>query len=124
MNVGQPINIDVLKDLEDRKFREIYLSSSLGHAISQQIKELRTSREMTQEQLAAGISISVNKLKELENPDVASTIRVELLLKIAKFFDVALTIQFVDWATYLAWIKSFEIYIPPKKFNVEDLTVS
>lgn len=80
--------------------RHAWMADVLGKSIAGQIRALRKSRKMTQEQFGALVGMQASRISQLETPEHAIRCNVTTLLRIAKACDVALIIKFVDWRTF------------------------
>lgn len=113
--------IDILKALESKEFRDSFLWKALVPAVAQQIKELRLSRGLTQQQLADGIGTKAATISRWESATNAHTITIGSLLRIATFFDVGLLVRFVDWPTFLRFLREVDGRGAPASFTVEQM---
>lgn len=84
------------RQFEDPEYRNSYLESFLNSSISGQIKALREREEWSQEKLAEKVGSKQPSICRLERADYASW-KLTTLLKLARAFDLALSVKFVSY---------------------------
>lgn len=81
---------------EDKEYREAYMEASIEQAISWQVKINRQKRGLTKQQLADKVGVKVRVIERLEDPEINDH-SLELLVKVAKAFDCALSIKLLSY---------------------------
>jgi transcriptional regulator with XRE-family HTH domain len=84
----------------DLKSRHVMMASILRASIASQVRALRLSRELTQEQVAEGIGTQASCIARVEDPR-GEWMSLSTLTQIANFFDVALLAKFTGWPEWL-----------------------
>lgn len=97
----------LLKRFRAREYRHAYVESFLNSLISGQIRALREREKMSQQQLAETIGTTQPGVSRFESPDYSSW-RIETLRKIARAFDMALSIKFVGFGDIIEDIDGFD----------------
>ncbi len=105
----------LLKKLENKEYRDAYVTEHVKSGIAFQIRALRKKKSLSQEQLAAAIETKQAVISRLENPDYGN-ININTLYKIASAFDVALLVKFVPYTKLLNETKD----LSPKALAVDD----
>ena len=97
------IRKEQLADLfEDKEFRHQYVSDWLKEFIAMQIRLTREEKDWAQEKLADEAETTQTQISRLENPAYAG-MSVNTLKKLAKAFDVALSIRFIPFSEFVDW---------------------
>ena len=92
---------DKFKKLARKPYRDAYVKAHLEQGIAFQIKALRESRGLTQEQLARRINAGgQSAIARLEDPSYGKA-SLATLEKLAHEFDVALLVKFVPFSKFL-----------------------
>jgi transcriptional regulator with XRE-family HTH domain len=84
--------------VRDEEYRNSYAESFMNSHVAAQIKVLRESQEMTQEELAERIGTKQTGVSRLENVNYSAW-KVETLRKLARAFHVRLKITFEEFGT-------------------------
>jgi transcriptional regulator with XRE-family HTH domain len=95
---------EFLRTLSEDDYRYAYLADQVRTNIAFQIRALRDQRGWTQKDLAEKAGKPANAISRLEDPDYGK-LTLTTLLEMAKAFDVALLVQFVehdDWLNRMA----------------------
>lgn len=87
-------------------YRHAYFEEFLNSLVSTQIRILREREEMSQEELAAKVGTTQSGISRIESPEYSSW-RVETLRKIARAFDMALSVKFVSFGDAIDDIEQF-----------------
>lgn len=95
-----------LKEFHDADTRHIYAENFLNTHIATQIKVLREDREWTQSKLAELAGMKQERISILENVNYESW-SVKTLKRLAKAFDLRLSIKFESFGSYLTDYDSF-----------------
>lgn len=93
-----------IENLKKAGYRRSYLKYSLREAVSDQVRIIRESNNLTQAELAAAAGTTQSVVSRLENPDSAN-VNVSSLLKVADAFDVALSIEFCGFRKYIRYLQ-------------------
>lgn len=80
-------------EFSDKEYRHAYVEECLNTMVATQIKVLREQREMTQAELADDAGMKQPRLSVLEQADYSNW-SINTLKRLAKAFDVALTVRF------------------------------
>ncbi len=80
-------------EFSDKEYRHAYVEECLNTMVATQIKVLREQREMTQADLADEAGMKQLRLSVLEQADYSNW-SINTLKRLAKAFDVALTVRF------------------------------
>jgi transcriptional regulator with XRE-family HTH domain len=86
--------------LEDPETRQEYAASLLYAHIALQIKTLRQQRGWSQAKLAQLAGKHQSQISEMESIDFSSW-KISTLMKLAEAFDLALTVSFESFGTFL-----------------------
>jgi transcriptional regulator with XRE-family HTH domain len=81
---------------DDKEYREAYMEASIEQAISWQVKINRQKRGLTKQQLADKAGVKVGVIERLEDPEINDH-SIDLLVKVAKAFDCALSIKLLSY---------------------------
>lgn len=100
----------------EHKLRHEWWAVILRASIARQIKELRLSRDWTQDEFAEHLETKQSVISILENPLHKKFPSVRMLRRIAEVFNVALVIRFEGWREGLAFIADA---VMPISFNEE-----
>ncbi len=91
----------LLAELENREYRDAYVSSSIDVGIAFQIRALREQVPWTQAELAEKVNMKQERISVLENPSRSPTIST--LKRLANAFDIGLIIRFVPISDLVEW---------------------
>lgn len=84
----------------DKEDRHAWMAAILRASIAGQIRGLRQSRRLSQQDLAGALRTTQSAIARLEDPE-GPWMSVETLLRIARYFDVALRINFAGWREFM-----------------------
>jgi len=87
-------------EFQDKEYRHAYAEECLNAMIAAQIKTLREQRGMTQKQLAAATGMGQPRIPLLEDASYENW-TVNTLKRFAKAFDVALSVEFDTFSSFL-----------------------
>jgi len=90
----------VQQPLKREEYRVSYLDSHVRSRFAYQIRSIRKSLGLSQQQFATKITKPQSVVARLENPD-NGLVSVKTLLEIAHALDVALLVQFTSYSDYL-----------------------
>jgi transcriptional regulator with XRE-family HTH domain len=93
--------------LDNKKFRDAFVSSRLSQLIAMQVKVLREEMGWTQAELAKKLGTSQNAVYRLENPRYGKH-SISTLRKVASVFDVGLVVRFEPYSRMLNWVLSMD----------------
>ncbi|MFN8559322.1 MAG: helix-turn-helix transcriptional regulator [Dehalococcoidia bacterium] len=103
----------LLLQLQDKEYRDIFVDSTIRNTLALQIRLTREQRGWTQEQLGQAAGMAQETVSLLENPSYGKfTLRT--LKRIASAFDVALVVRFVPFSQLAEWTTN----IPRDGFTV------
>ena len=86
----------LLRKLKSKSFRATYVSATVSHLISMQIRSLRNRRGWSQQELGAAANKPQNVISRLEDPSYGK-VTIQTLLDLARAFDVGLLVRFVPF---------------------------
>lgn len=96
----------LVEDFKDKTVRDVYCDEFLNATIATQIKVLREQRGLTQAQLAELSEMKQSRIATMEDINYSSW-TISTLGKLAKAFDVALSVRFDSFGEKLKQIESF-----------------
>jgi transcriptional regulator with XRE-family HTH domain len=96
----------LLREFPDPEYRHAYIESFLDSLIATQIRTHREVRGWTQEELAGLAETTQSAISRYERPDYSAW-KLETLRKLAKAFDLALSVKFVSFGDELDDIEQF-----------------
>lgn len=102
-------------DLSTKAGRELWCEAEIGPRLAAQIKAVRISRGLTQEELARAAGVKVATVRKYERPSSEGK-SVSMLQRFARVFDCALIISFQSWSVVIA---SAGCWIVPEPFMGE-----
>ncbi len=106
----------LLKALENRKFRHSYMARQLKAFLAQQIRSLRG--EMRQSEFGEKIGKPQSVISRLEK-QMDKQVSVQTLIDIASSLDIAVVIRFVDFPTFLQQTGDFsESALSPAPYDL------
>lgn len=100
------IRSDALREFHDIEHRHAYCDEFLNVSIATQIKVLREQRTLTQKELAANTGMKQSRISALEDANYSSW-SINTLRRLARAFDVTLTVTFETFGEKLSRIESF-----------------
>ncbi len=92
----------IWKKLENKEYRDSFVSSNISNTVSSQIYTLRDQRGWTQKELAQRAGMGQSRIPALEDPNL-DNFEVGTLKRIASAFDVALVVRFVPFSELVGW---------------------
>lgn len=92
----------LLQKLRKRPYRRAYVGEHIRRGIAHQIRALREdpTRNWNQGELSKRLGKPQSVVSRMEDPSYGK-LTVQTLLEVAEVFDVALSIQFVSWPTFI-----------------------
>jgi transcriptional regulator with XRE-family HTH domain len=103
--------------LENKKYRDAYVSEHIRNGIPFQIRTMRDDREWTQARLGQEAGKPQNVISRLEDPNYGK-VTIQTLLEIAAGFDTALLVKFVPFSRLLQEYED----VSPKALSVPSIT--
>jgi transcriptional regulator with XRE-family HTH domain len=94
------------EDFKDKIVRDVYCDEFLNATVATQIKVLREQRGLTQVQLAKLSGMKQSRIATMEDINYSSW-TISTLRKLAKAFDVTLSVRFESFGEKLKEIESF-----------------
>lgn len=93
----------IMKALQDKEYRQLYVDENISTGIAVQLRELRESRGWTQAELGqhAG-GIRQERISQLEDPEYGRP-TLTTLRRLAAAFDVALIVRFAAFGELVDW---------------------
>lgn len=108
----------IFKKLENKEYRDSFVSSRLRVFLSGQIQKLRG--DMTQKEFGEKIGKPQSVVSRLENSD-SGQLSVQSLLDIASKLDIALIVRFADFPTFIEITDDFsDSAVKPKSVEAEN----
>ncbi len=101
----------LLRDLQNREFRQIYYAEHISTALPMQTRELRKKRQLSQAALADLVGTDQKNISNWENPNYEYKPQIGTLMRLAEAFDVPLIVRFGSWEEVWDW----EHNISPQK---------
>jgi transcriptional regulator with XRE-family HTH domain len=86
--------------LKNREYRDSFVAEGVKNWIARQIRSLREQRKLSQGDLGDLCGKPQSAISRLEDPDYGQ-MSLQTLLEVASAFDVALSVKFVDYPTFL-----------------------
>jgi len=93
---------ELIENLQDKEYRDAFVSSHINNGIPFQIRALREQRDWTQDDLAKVSKKKQEAICRLENPNYGS-FTLATLKEIASALDVALMVRFVPFSELVKW---------------------
>ena len=102
VGVSAQVRDSIVAKLENKEYRNSYVSSSLKNGLAHQIRVNREARNLSQTELASrcGSKTRQETISRLEDPAYGNY-SINTLLKIASAMDVALLVKFVPYSKFL-----------------------
>lgn len=94
----------LLIKLQNKKYRDAYVSAHVRNGIPYQIRALRDQRKWSQGELEKRSGKPQNVISRLEDPNYGK-MSIPTLLDLAAAFDVALLVKFVPFSQLLSEVK-------------------
>ena len=88
--------------LKDKEYRQAFVEAYINNGIPFQIRTMRNTREMKQEDLGRLAGMKQEAICRLENPNYGS-FTLKTLKDLASAFDVALMVKFVPFSELAKW---------------------
>ena len=107
------IHSSLIAELRDKKYRDAYVASQIHIGLPFQVRALRQSRDLRQEDLAELAGMSQPRIAEIEKPGKRK-FNIDTLLRIASALDVGLEVHFVPISTIIDHRESFD----PDSFEI------
>jgi transcriptional regulator with XRE-family HTH domain len=95
------ISKKLIEKLRRKPYRDAYVSEHVRRGISAQIRSMRDQRGWSQGKLSNLMEKPQSVVSRLEDPNYGK-VTIQTLLEVAATFDVALSIRFVSYPTFLA----------------------
>ena len=117
-----PVNISsiraqLFKKLEDKEYRDAFMSSHLATNIAAQISSTREHRGWKQDELAERAGMAQSRISLIEDPSY-DTFTLKTLKRLASAFDVALIVRFVSYSELVDWV----VGLSPSDLTVSDFS--
>lgn len=100
MNTRLKNRKQIANNLENKEYRDNYVSSHIGVGLCFQIRGMRNKAGWTQKNLAGKISTQQEAISRFENPNYGQ-FTLESLKRLASAFDVALIVKFAPFSELL-----------------------
>lgn len=101
MNTINNRKIKLIEKLQNKEYRDSFVSSNIDVGVAFQIRALRKQRNYTQKKIAEISGMKQERISALENP--SNTPNISTLKKIANAFDVGLIVRFIPISELLEW---------------------
>lgn len=101
MNTINNRKTKLIEKLQNKEYRDSFVSSNIDVGVAFQIRALRKQRNYTQKKAAEISGMKQERISVLENP--SNTPNISTLKKIANAFDVGLTVRFIPIGELLEW---------------------
>ena len=101
MNTINNRKTKLIGKLQNKEYRDSFVSSNIDVGIAFQIRALRKQRNYTQKKIAKISGMKQERISALENP--SNTPNISTLKKIANAFDVGLIVRFIPIGELLEW---------------------
>lgn len=112
MNIVDEKN-ELISLLNDKEYRDAFVSASIYIGVPSQIRVLRKQREWSEGKLADEAKMLQPAISRLEDPERGS-VNLKTLLRLAAAFNVGLIVRFVPFSEMVDWklklsLKSLEV---------------
>jgi transcriptional regulator with XRE-family HTH domain len=94
------LNNSLWKKLYRPRYRDAFIAANVGIQIASQLHELRTSRERSQDELAAEMRMNQSTISQMEKPEYRKY-SIRTLIRFAQHYKVALDVRFVSLVDYV-----------------------
>ena len=101
MNTINNRKTKLIEKLQNKEYRDSFVSSNIDVGVAFQIRALRKQRNYTQKKIAEISGMRQERISALENP--SNTPNISTLKKIANAFDVGLIVRFISIGELLEW---------------------
>lgn len=101
MNTINNRKTKLIEKLQNKEYRDSFVSSNIDVGVAFQIRALRKQRNYTQKKIAKISGMKQERISALENP--SNTPNISTLKKIANAFDVGLIVRFIPIGELLEW---------------------
>ena len=98
--VSFPWTERLIARVKNREYRDSYVGEGVKTWVARQIRSLREQRDLSQGELGELCGKPQSAISRLEDPDYGQ-MSLQTLLELASAFDVALSVKFVDYPTFL-----------------------
>src|SRR5260221_649943 len=98
--VSFPWTDRLIAKLKNREYRDAYVAEGVKTWVARQIRSLREQRGLSQDDLGEKCGKPQSAISRLEDPDYGQ-MSLQTLLELASAFDVALSVKFVDYPTFI-----------------------
>lgn len=106
----------IVKALQDKEYRQLYVDENISTVIAVQLREMRESKGWTQSELGQHASgIRQERISQLEDPDYGRP-TLTTLKRLAAAFDVALIVRFAPFSELVNW----SVNLTPAHLNPQD----
>jgi len=92
--------VSLEEKMRNKEYRDGYVAANVRHWVSTQIRLCAQQRGMTKHNLSVASGLSEGDIDLVEDPD-ETNVDINELLALASAMDVALSIQFVDYPTFV-----------------------
>lgn len=104
MNATSQLDDKLIQELSEKQFRDAYMADQVRTGIAYQVRAMREQPERNWTQIELGERMPKKKpqsaIARIEDPDYGR-VSLTTLLELASAFDVAITVQFVEWDEFL-----------------------
>lgn len=102
---------DLLANLEDKEYRELFVAEHINRTVSFQIRATREAQDMKQAELGEKVGMAQGRISLLEDANYGS-LTINTLKRIANALDVALIVRFVPFTQLTTWVAGEAQIIP------------
>lgn len=105
----------IISSLQDKEYRDLFVSEEIDTGLPLQIRELRSDREWSQRELAGRTGMTQEGVSRLERLDYGKY-TLTTLKRLAAAFDVALVVRFEPYSRLVDWVSN----LSPEDMAVPD----
>ena len=105
------IKDELLANLEDKEYRELFVEQHINRTVAFQIRATRETQNMKQADLGKKVGMAQARISLLEDPNYGN-FTINTLKRIANELDVALIVRFVPFTQLVAWVGGESQIIP------------